>query len=68
MTANEKRRKFRETLDGADCVFAADVFDPISARIADDLGFKIGMLAGSVASMTVLGAPDLALLTLTELA
>ncbi len=68
MTANAKRRKFRDTLNGADCVFAADVFDPISARIADDLGFKIGMLAGSVASMTVLGAPDLALLTLTELA
>lgn len=55
-------------LAGPDCVFAADVFDPISARIAEDLGFKIGMLAGSVASMTVLGAPDIVLLTLTEFA
>jgi carboxyvinyl-carboxyphosphonate phosphorylmutase len=44
------------------------VFDPMSARIAEDLGFEVGMLAGSVASMTVLGAPDLIVLTLSEFA
>jgi carboxyvinyl-carboxyphosphonate phosphorylmutase len=44
------------------------VFDPISARIAEDLGFESAMLAGSVASLTVLGAPDIVLLTLTEFA
>jgi carboxyvinyl-carboxyphosphonate phosphorylmutase len=44
------------------------VFDPISARIAEDLGFEVAMLAGSVASLAVLGAPDLVVLTLTELA
>ena len=44
------------------------VFDPLSARIAEDLGFEVGMFAGSVASMTVLGAPDLIVLTLSELA
>jgi carboxyvinyl-carboxyphosphonate phosphorylmutase len=44
------------------------VFDPISARIAEDLGFEAGMFAGSIASFTVLGAPDLVVLTLTELA
>ena len=64
----EKRKRFRQQLSGPDCVFAADVFDPISARIAEDLGFKIGMLAGSVASMTVLGAPDMTVLTMSELA
>ena len=42
--------------------------DPISARIAEDVGFEIGMLAGSVASFTVLGAPDLIVMTLTEFA
>ena len=42
------------------------VSDPISARIAEDLGFEVGMFAGSVASMTVLGAPDLIVLTLSE--
>lgn len=40
----------------------------MSARIAADLGFELGMFAGSVASMTVLGAPDLIVLTLSELA
>ncbi len=40
----------------------------MSARIAWDLGFEIGVLAGSTASLAVLGAPDLIVLTLTELA
>jgi carboxyvinyl-carboxyphosphonate phosphorylmutase len=44
------------------------VFDPISARIAEELGFEVGMFAGSIASFTVLGDPDLILLTLTEFA
>src|SRR5205085_9295304 len=34
----------------------------------EDLGFEIGMLAGSVASLAVLGAPALVVLTLTEFA
>jgi carboxyvinyl-carboxyphosphonate phosphorylmutase len=44
------------------------VVDAISARIAEDLGFEIGMFAGSTASLTVLGAPDLIVLTLSEFA
>ncbi len=40
----------------------------MSARIAEDLGFEVGILAGSTASLAVLGAPDLILLTLTEFA
>src|SRR5665213_3103930 len=39
-----------------------------SARIAEDLGFEAGMFAGSIASFTVLGAPDIVMLTLTEFA
>ncbi len=46
----------------------ASVHDPVSVRIAEDLGFEMGMFAGSVASLTVLGAPDLILLTLSEFA
>jgi carboxyvinyl-carboxyphosphonate phosphorylmutase len=44
------------------------VFDPMSARMAASLGFEVGMFAGSIASGTVLGAPDLVVLTLTEFA
>ena len=68
MNPAPRRERFRSILDGDRCVYAASVFDPISARIAEDLGFEAGMLAGSVASGIVLGAPDLVLLTLTELA
>ena len=63
-----RREKFRAVLAGGRCVHPGSVFDPISARIAEDLGFEVGMFAGSVASMTVLGAPDLIVLTLSEFA
>jgi oxaloacetate decarboxylase len=63
-----RRERFRSVLSGDSCVYPGSVFDPISARIAEDLGFEVGMFAGSVASMTVLGAPDVIVLTLTEFA
>ena len=64
----DRRRRFRAILDGDRCFHPGSVFDPISARIAEDLGFEIGMFAGSTASLTVLGAPDLIVLTLSEFA
>ncbi|MDA8050990.1 MAG: isocitrate lyase/PEP mutase family protein [Rhodospirillales bacterium] len=57
----------RAVLAGEGCVRPASVFDAGSARIAASLGFETAMLAGSIASLAVLGAPDLILLTLTEL-
>jgi len=63
-----RRECFRALLAGARCVHPGSVFDPISARIAEELGFEVGMYAGSIASFTVLGSPDLILLTLTEFA
>lgn len=64
----ERRERFRSVLSGEKCVYPGSVFDPLSARIAEDLGFEVGMFAGSVASLTVLGAPDLIVLTLSEFA
>jgi carboxyvinyl-carboxyphosphonate phosphorylmutase len=64
----DRRRRFRALLTGDRCVHPGSVFDPISARIAEDLGFELGMFAGSTASLTVLGAPDLIVLTLSEFA
>ena len=64
----DRRRRFRAVLAGDCCVHPGSVFDPISARIAEDLGFELGMFAGSTASLTVLGAPDLIVLTLSEFA
>src|SRR5258708_31060245 len=68
MDWTERRRRFRAICAGTRCVRPASVFDAVSARIAEDLGFEIGMFAGSVASLAVLGAPDLIVVTLTEFA
>jgi carboxyvinyl-carboxyphosphonate phosphorylmutase len=68
MKATLSRQRFRDLLAGSRCVLPGSVYDPISARIAENLGFEVGMFAGSVASLAVLGAPDLIVLTLTELA
>ncbi len=68
MNWTDRRRRFRAILSGTRCIHPGSVFDPLSARIAEDLGFEAGMFAGSVAALAVLGAPDLMLLSLTEFA
>ncbi|WP_431283095.1 isocitrate lyase/PEP mutase family protein [Humitalea sp. 24SJ18S-53] len=68
MTATARRTACRAILSGPICVHPGSVHDPISARIAEDLGFELGMFAGSTGSLAVLGAPDLIVLTLTEFA
>jgi len=55
-------------LTGCECLSPASVFDPLSARIAESVGFELGLLSGSVSSMTTLAASDVVVLTLTELA
>ena len=64
----DRRKKFRAVLEGDTCVNPGSVFDAMSARIAEDLGYEVGMLAGSVASMAILGAPDIVVITLSEFA
>ena len=68
MNWTPRREKFRAILEGDRCVHPGSVYDPLTARMAEDLGFELGMFAGSTASLTVLGAPDVILLTLTEFA
>jgi carboxyvinyl-carboxyphosphonate phosphorylmutase len=67
-SVTERRHRFRAVLAGEACIHPGSVFDPMSARMAEELGFEAGMFAGSTASLAVLGAPDLILLTLTEFA
>ncbi len=44
MNAHDKREKFTALLAGDRCVIAGSVFDPLSARIADEVGFEVGLL------------------------
>jgi carboxyvinyl-carboxyphosphonate phosphorylmutase len=68
MNFTSRRERFRALLAGDRCILPASVFDPLSARIAEDLGYELGMYAGSTAALAVLGAPDIVVLTLTEFA
>src|SRR5580693_10607473 len=68
MTFHRRREKLRAVLSWSACVHPGSVYDAISVRIAEDLGFEVGMFSGSIGAMSVLGAPDLVVLTLTEFA
>jgi len=68
MAFRKRREILRSILRGSSCVRPGSVYDATSIRIAEDLGFEVGMFGGSVASLAVLGDPDVALITLTELA
>src|ERR1700732_3818583 len=68
MTFHKRREALRAILTGSICIRPGSVYDATSIRIAHDLGFEVGMFGGSVASLAVLGDPDIALITLTELA
>ena len=65
---HDLRKDFRDLLLSNACYYTASTFDPMSARIAADLGFEVGILGGSVVSLQVLAAPDFALITLSEFA
>ena len=62
----ESRKRFRAALASGICVHPASVFDAPTAILAERIGYEAGILGGSVAALTVLGAPDLILLTLSE--
>src|SRR6267378_639818 len=68
MAFRKRREALRSILSGSTCIRPGSVYDATSIRIAEDLGFELGMFGGSVASLAVLGDPDIALITLTELA
>jgi carboxyvinyl-carboxyphosphonate phosphorylmutase len=67
MAFRKRREALRAVLNGNICVRPGSVYDATSIRIAHDLGFPLGMFGGSVASLAVLGDPDITLITLTEL-
>ena len=68
MAFRKRREALRSILNGSGCIRPGSVYDATSIRIAEDIGFEVGMFGGSVASLAVLGDPDIALITLTELA
>ena len=68
MKHTEQRKKLRTLLAGSKCLHPASVHDALSARIAESIGYEIGLLAGSVVASTTLAAPDILVHTATEYA
>ena len=68
MAFRKRREALRSILSGSSCIRPGSVYDATSIRIAEEVGFELGMFGGSVASLAVLGDPDITLITLTELA
>jgi carboxyvinyl-carboxyphosphonate phosphorylmutase len=68
MAFRKRREALRSILRGSALIRPGSVYDATSIRIAEDLGFELGMFGGSVASLAVLGDPDITLITLTEIA
>ena len=62
------RARFRQILATGECTPVAPIFDPLSARIADMLGWKVCKLSGSVGKFANLAVPDgLDLSTISDL-
>ena len=58
-TYTECRQRLRAILAGPVCLSPATVFDALSARVAESVGFQVGVLSGSVCASTVIAAPDI---------
>jgi oxaloacetate decarboxylase len=58
--------RFRSVISGSTCVLAANIFDPLSARIADLLGYQVCVLSGSVGKAANLGVPDIVLSNMSD--
>lgn len=61
------REKFRSVLAGKVPILAANIFDPLSARIAQILEYEVYVLSGSVAKGSALNMPDLVLTNISDL-
>jgi oxaloacetate decarboxylase len=60
------RERFRQVLSRPTCTVAANIFDPLSARIAYMLDYEICFLSGSVGKVANLGVPDIVLYNLSD--
>ncbi|MBM3223659.1 MAG: isocitrate lyase/PEP mutase family protein [Candidatus Tectomicrobia bacterium] len=61
------RERLRRVLQRPQCTVAANIFDPLSARIAHLLDYEVCFLSGSVGKAANLGVPDIILGNLSDL-
>lgn len=61
-----KRQRLRQLLAAPEPVVALGVYDGISARVAERCGASVLIVTGAGVAASLLGAPDVGLLTMTE--
>lgn len=63
---SRKNGLFRALLAKPACTLAANIFDPLSARIAELAGYELLVLSGSVGKAANLACPDMVVSTLAD--
>ncbi len=61
------RERFRRVISRPECTLAANIFDPLSARIAPMLDYEVCFLSGSVGKVANLGVPDIVMTNMSDL-
>src|SRR2546425_3005765 len=64
---SQARERFRHVLARPTCTVAANIFDPLSARIAHLLDYDVCFLSGSVGKVANLGVPDIVMYNMSDL-
>ncbi len=62
----EQRQRFRQLLAGPDPLVAPGVYDCLSAKVVEQAGFQAASVTGAGLVASVLGLPDVGLITMTE--
>jgi 2,3-dimethylmalate lyase len=65
---NDGRGRLREMLSGAEPVLAPGAYDALSARLVEQAGFAAVYMTGFGAAASLLGRPDVGLLSFSEMA
>ena len=64
----KRTEQFKKYVTAPKIIMIPGVADALGARLAEKAGFEAAFLSGYAASATLLGAPDVGLLTMTEMA
>uniref|UniRef100_A0A0D6QSR4 Carboxyvinyl-carboxyphosphonate phosphorylmutase n=1 Tax=Araucaria cunninghamii TaxID=56994 RepID=A0A0D6QSR4_ARACU len=65
---NEKKSRIQKVIDDEGIVLMAGCFDALSAAIIEKTGYSTGFISGYAVSASLLGKPDMGLLTPPEMA
>jgi 2-methylisocitrate lyase-like PEP mutase family enzyme len=67
MSTVNKPKALRELLARPGIIVSPGIYDGLTARLAERAGFEVAGVSGAALTASALGAPDLGLLTMTEM-